>query len=223
MTAKKAVLCGITGLIGSSLPPHLAKCFEQITAPVRRPHTSNHASIQIRECDYNKLESYPEVFAGAQSLFYCLGTTRNAAGSSAKFREIEWTLATQFLKAAQFFHIPQVVLLSARGADPQSLFPYFKVKGDIERLAQSMNFPSLIIARPSLLMGERSESRFFEGLSAKAAKPILPQLQKHLPAQAPIEDYQLASALVKASQHFDPSSHRGVQILENKDLIRQIF
>lgn len=219
MAQSKAVLCGITGLIGSSLPPHLSKSFSEITAPVRRPHSSNHELLRISECNYENLQSYPEVFSGAQSLFYCLGTTRNNAGSSAKFREIEWRLATQFLTAAQFFHIPQVVLLSAKGADPLSLFPYFKVKGDIERLAQSMNFRSLIVARPSLLMGERSESRFLEGISAKAAKPILPQLQKYMASQAPIEDHQLAAALVKASQHFN----KGVHILENKDLIRQVF
>lgn len=211
----KAVLCGITGLIGSSLAPQLTKYFDKVTATVRREHLSNNEKIEIIKCDYPQLKHHPEIFRNASSVFYCLGTTQKRAGSSAKFREIEWQLANQVIDECFNHQVPQLVLLSSKGANAQSLFPYFKVKGDIERLARSKNFPSLIIARPSLLMGERSESRLLEGLSIRALAPIIKPLQKYCPSQAPIRDFELAFALAKASQIY----RKGTKVLENSDLI----
>ncbi len=212
----KAVLCGITGLIGSSLAPQLTKFYDKVTAPVRREHLSNNEKIEIIQCEYPELKHHPEIFRGASTVFYCLGTTQKRAGSSAKFREIEWQLANQVIEECFNHQIPQLVLLSSKGADARSLFPYLKVKGDIERLARSKNFTSLIIARPSLLMGERAESRFLEGLSIRALSPILAPLQKYCPSQAPIRDYELALALAKSSQQHK----KGTKVLENSDLLK---
>ncbi len=212
----KAVLCGITGLIGSSLAPQLTQIFDEIWSPVRKVHGSNNEKIHIVECDFSKLNLHPEIFQNANSVFYCIGSTRKRAGSSAKFREIEWSLANQVIEAAVTANVPQFVLLSSRGANEKSILPYLKVKGDIERLARGKNFKSLIIARPSLLMGERSESRLLEGLSIKALSPILKPLQRFCPSQAPIRDYELARALAAASKKYS----RGINILENNDLLK---
>ena len=106
--------------------------------------------------------------------------------------------------------------LSARGADENSLFGYMKVKGHIERYARELGFPKLVIARPSLLMGERSESRFLEGLSISLAKPLMKPLQRFMPKSAPIQDFELARALAASAQ----LTKKSIWILENEDLIR---
>ncbi|MEO5666767.1 MAG: hypothetical protein ABIR96_01775, partial [Bdellovibrionota bacterium] len=157
-----------------------------------------------------------DIFQGIDALFYCLGSTRARAGSFAEFQRIEWTLANAVLGTARDCGVPKVVLLSSRGADEMSLFGYLRVKGHLERYAKELRFPKLVIAKPSLLMGERSESRFFEGLSISLAKPLVNPLQRFLPKSAPIRDHELARALARSVQQTSCS----LWVLENDALIR---
>jgi len=213
----KALLFGISGLIGSSLAPLLTKEFDEVVAPVRKPHGNNDENIQTPLVNFEKMASeHRALFEGVDTLFYCLGSTRARAGSFADFQRIEWQLANAVLGTARECGVPKVVMLSARGAEEMSLFGYMRVKGHLERYAKELGFKRLAIARPSLLMGERSESRFFEGLSIAVAKPLLKPLQRFIPKSAPIRDDELARALAKAAQKMKSS----LWILENDELIR---
>lgn len=213
----KALLFGMSGLIGSSLAPLLTKDFDEVVAPGRKPHGNNDESIQTPIVNFDALASqHRDLFLGVDTLFYCLGSTRARAGSFADFQRIEWQLANSVLGTARECGVQKVIMLSARGADEMSLFGYMRVKGHLERYAKELGFSRLVIARPSLLMGERSESRFFEGLSISVAKPLLKSLQRFLPKSAPIRDEELARALAKAAQKTKSS----LWVLENDELIR---
>jgi len=213
--SRKVLIFGVSGLIGSSLAPLLTKEYEEVVAPVRKPHGNNDPQLQTPIIDFSQLSTNASLFYGSEVLFYCLGTTRKRAGSFAKFRETEWSLANQVLGSARQFGVPKVVLISAQGANERSLFGYMKVKGDIERYAQSLGFDRLVIARPSLLMGERSEMRALEGLSISLLKPVLRPIQRYFPKSAPIQDFELSQALVKCAQ----MTRKSVWIVENQELL----
>jgi uncharacterized protein YbjT (DUF2867 family) len=213
----KVLLFGISGLIGSTLAPLLSRDFDELIAPVRKPHGNNDARIQTPIIDFEKINTaHRDLFSGVDTLFYCLGSTRARAGSFANFQRIEWQLANAVLGTARECGVSKVIMLSARGADEMSLFGYLRVKGHVERYARELRFPQLIIARPSLLMGERAESRFFEGVSISLARPILKPLQRFVPASAPIQDNELAKALIAASR----SARGSLWVIENKELLR---
>ena len=59
-------------------------------------------------------------------------------------------------------------VISAEGASPNSLIFYSKIKGLMENELTKIDFNTLAILRPGLLLGERitsnSEKRFFESL-----------------------------------------------------------
>jgi uncharacterized protein YbjT (DUF2867 family) len=99
------------------------------------------------------------------------------------------------------------LLVSARGADPRSPFFYYRVKGELEEAVKALGYPSLTIARPSLLLGERDEFRVGEEL-AKRLGWLLPRASRPVPAA------QVAAALVRAAHESRP----GVHILENAKL-----
>jgi uncharacterized protein YbjT (DUF2867 family) len=47
-------------------------------------------------------------------------------------------------------------LVSAMGADARSIFFYNRVKGELEDVLATLPFEGLVIARPSLLVGDRT-------------------------------------------------------------------
>lgn len=216
----KVLLFGITGLVGSVTATLLVKSFQKIVAPVRRPLLGDFGiSVQCPVISFENFSS-PEntaVFEGADCVIYCLGTTLKRAGSVAEFCRIEWTLATQVASAAKKMGVRRFVLLSAAGANPKSLIPYNRIKGEIERFAQELGFQELVIAKPSLLVGDRAETRALEGISVKFSQPLLRPLQKFVPRFAPIQDLQVAKALVHLAT---ASQKKRVLVAENADLLQ---
>ena len=67
--------------------------------------------------------------------------------------------------------VKHFLVVSAQGANSKSWIPYNRAKGLLEEGLEILQFPSLTIARPSLLLGKRKEKRFFEALGAQ--KPVI--------------------------------------------------
>ena len=89
---------------------------------------------------------------------------------------------------------------SAAGASARSPVFYSRVKGEIERAVEALGFPSLTIARPGFIGGEREERRpaeraFLAGL--RAVDPALPLAWRLNPA--PIIARTLIEAAVAAA------------------------
>ncbi|MEI7525640.1 MAG: hypothetical protein WCJ95_14970 [Mariniphaga sp.] len=72
------------------------------------------------------------------------------------------------------------------GADPNSLAFYSRVKGMTEEMLKSLGFNQLVIVRPSLLLGNRKETRIAETISGyimKALNFIIPDHYKAIPGE----------------------------------------
>ncbi len=98
-------------------------------------------------------------------------------------------------------------LVSAVGADRRSAFYYSRVKGELEDALVGMDWPSLAIFRPSVIEGERSESRPLERLSGRLLR-LAP------PAWRPVAASDIAAAMIAVALESKP----GVTVVESRDI-----
>jgi uncharacterized protein YbjT (DUF2867 family) len=166
----RAWVIGATGLVGHQVVLALLAdpACTDVLAITRRPLAVTHPKYREKILDFEQLEP---ALAGesATVAVCCLGTTIKRAGSQAQFRHIELDYTLAFARAAQAAGVRHFLVVTALGADPQSLMFYNRVKGEIEQALTAMRFPALTIVRPSLLIGERQETR----LGEKLAEPLL--------------------------------------------------
>ena len=115
-----------------------------------------------------------------RALICALGTTWKKAGrDEAAFRAVDHDLVLATAEAAKRAGVPNLVLVSAAGADARSKAFYMRVKGEIEVAVSRVGFKRLDILHPGLLRGERgNDRRVLERLGILAAPlidPLLPQ------------------------------------------------
>lgn len=211
MTAPEiAWVAGATGLIGREL---LAlQPARRVHALLRRPQTLP-PGVTAHQVDYAALDL--SALPAPQHAYCALGTTIKVAGSQAAFRAVDFEAVLAFARAAQTAGATAFGLVSAMGAAADSAVFYNRVKGEVEAALRSLGFHSLVIARPSLLQGDRQALgqpvRPIEHLAQVLARPLRTLLPNRV---RPIEAATVARALVRAVQQ----EQAGVRVLESGDL-----
>lgn len=209
---RQALVAGATGLVGLELVRQLAadETWTEVRALTRRPLPDGLASPRLVEIDvdYAALDPAP-AWANATHVFCALGTTMKRAGSADAFRRVDFDFVVALARAARALGARHFLLVTAVGASPASRFFYTRVKGEVEEAVAALGFPSLTIARPSLLLGPRGEWRLAEQ-AGKMLGVVAP------PRWKPVHARRVARALIDAAQKDEP----GVTILENRDLLR---
>ena len=89
------------------------------------------------------------------------------------------------------------------GADPGSRLFYNRVKGETERDVASVGIPCTVALRPSILDGDRGESRPAEQAGLMMMRALSPLLGKYRPTRA--ED--VATAMVAEAVARRPGQH----------------
>ncbi|MFT5616938.1 MAG: hypothetical protein ACI85I_000154 [Arenicella sp.] len=166
-----AILAGSTGLVGSCLLKQLVQSaeYDKVHSVGRRnPDFSNEKTV-AHIVDFEELKKYGEI-ERADDAFCCLGTTMSKAGSKESFYQVDFEYVKDFAEYSQKIGCKRFFLISALGADKDSMVYYNKVKGEIEEEVMSMSFETTHIFRPSLLIGEREEVRVGESLGQKLAQ-----------------------------------------------------
>jgi len=208
---RTVLLVGATGLVGAACLRLLMAdpTVGRVRTLTRRPlpqalqSVNGHAKLASQVVDFEEMEAHPEWLACNQ-VICALGSTMRQAGSGAAFRKVDhdYVLTTARIALAQ--GASHFLVVSSMGADAQSANFYYRVKGELEDDLKSLGYPSLTIARPSLLLGERAEWRWGEELG-KRLGVLLPSRWR------PIDAELVAAALVQASRLPDV----GVRLLEN--------
>ena len=150
---KTVIIAGTTGLVGQALL-RLAVAdptVETIYSVGRLPAPFSHPKIKSMVVDFSALAPMP----GAQELYLALGTTIKVAGSQAAFRSIDLDANLSLAQAAFKAGVRKVGLVSAMGANARSKVFYNRVKGELEDALALMGLDALVLARPSLLLGNR--------------------------------------------------------------------
>ena len=198
---KSAVVIGATGLVGRELLKQLnqIESCEQILAIVRQEDQQLKKLEKVEQLVVDDfLLINDQDVQGFSHAFSCLGSTIKKAGSKANFYNIDFEINAHF---ADLFNSTDThyVLISAQGADAGSLFFYNQVKGDLEQHLEKSSLATISILRPSLLLGERNESRRLEDASQKLFRGLshlVPDTFKYKPVTA----VQVAHTMVDVAQ-----------------------
>lgn len=143
----------------------------------RRPPALSHPRLQLHAVDFADLPNLPPV----DDVYITLGTTIAAAGSQSAFRAVDYDAVLATARAARAAGASRCGVVTAMGANAQSRIFYNRIKGEVERDLQGLGFATLVIARPSLMTGERQAlqqaARPAESLSIQLFKwldPVIP-------------------------------------------------
>jgi uncharacterized protein YbjT (DUF2867 family) len=198
---RTAVVAGPTGLVGRELVARLLRvpAYRRVIALSRRPLDVRDPRLEVVDAAFARLEQVlrPAIPQdGPLDVFCCLGTTIRTAGSKAAFRQVDHDYVLALGRWARDAGAHRLVVVSAMSADPASAVFYSRVKGETERDLAALGLPALVIVRPSLLAGDRSEFRLGERLALAASRP----LRALLPASVrPIAAADVAQAMLDAA------------------------
>lgn len=106
--------------------------------------------------DENSL-SWPQRVPPNPIFFSGLATTSAAAGGFEKQYKIDYQLNRDLAEAAHRAGSHTYVLISALGANAKSMFPYVKMKGELDDAVSAMGFKHTVIIRPSVILGPRNQ------------------------------------------------------------------
>ncbi len=208
--SRSAVVAGGTGLVGGILLHLLGgdANYRRVTSLVRREVPAP-PGVAVQQVDFERLDELvlPEV----DDAFCCLGTTRRAAGSAAAFRRVDLDYVVAFARLAKRAGALRFLLVSSLGASPRSRFLYTRTKGESEAAIEAIGFTTVVILRPSFLIGDRAEGRLTETVALGAAHVLRPLLVGPLRRYAPADATAVARTLVRAAA----SAPAGVMVVES--------
>jgi uncharacterized protein YbjT (DUF2867 family) len=151
---RTALLAGATGLVGREL---LARVLADPAVGAvhtlgRRPLDTSHPKLTHHVVDFAALPALPRV----DEVYLALGTTIKVAGSQAAFRAVDFDANLAVARAALGAGARRLGLVSAMGADARSSIFYSRTKGELEDAVAALGYEGLVIARPSMLAGDRA-------------------------------------------------------------------
>jgi uncharacterized protein YbjT (DUF2867 family) len=169
-----ATIIGGTGLTGSFLVRNLLadSGITKVISVSRRPMLISNA--KLAEVLISDLAELPAIEAKLRGELYfcCLGTTIKIAGSQENFEKVDHDAILAFATLAKAHDAKSFTLISAMGANPNSMFFYNRVKGRTENDVRDLGMRSLIIFRPAFLVGPREALRSSESILTKTLVPI---------------------------------------------------
>jgi uncharacterized protein YbjT (DUF2867 family) len=167
-----------------------------IAAPTRRPLADTQGVFNPHDPQLS--DALAQVVDPIDTVFCCLGTTRREAGSKAAFIHADYTLVVDTALTGLRLGAKHMLVISAMGADPHSLFFYNRVKGEMEQALRAQAWRNLTILRPSMLLGERVNKRANEALLAPLFR-LLPGNWKSIDARD-VAQAMLSEALAPAQE-----------------------
>lgn len=204
---RRVLLAGASGLVGGEILRALLAddTVGAVHVLARRPLNITHPKLRTQVVDFAALPTLPPL----DEAYLGLGTTIKVAGSQQAFRAVDFDANLAVARAARAAGARRLGLVSAMGAHPQARVFYNRVKGELEEAVKALGYEGLVIARPSLLLGDRGAlgqpvrtGEHVGTLLAGVLRPLIPARYR------PIAALDVARALAAAV----PSA-RGVVVL----------
>ncbi|MCX6231732.1 MAG: NAD(P)H-binding protein [Bacteroidetes bacterium] len=158
----KALIIGASGLIGSHLLSVLEQSyfFDEVEIWLRKPIPVLSSKIKIKIVDFENLNECID----AQYVYCCVGSTIKKAKTWETYYKIDYDIPVKIAHLCQQPEVKQYIVISSLGANKLSSNKYLKMKGEMEEVVLNNDIPCVIVLRPSLLLGNRDESRTGEKL-----------------------------------------------------------
>jgi len=213
---KTALLAGATGLVGGHCLNELLASphYESVISIGRRPLGRSHPKLREVTTDLHAVA--PDLAAGADDVFCCVGTTIKKAGNRDAFRRVDFDMPMALARAALGAGATRFCLVSSVGAGPRARTFYLQVKGALEDTLGDLEFRSLLLFRPSLLLGNRAEPRAGERFAELALQVVNPLLRGGWRKYRGIEAVAVARAMLRLAEQ----GAEGRRVVESDEIAR---
>jgi uncharacterized protein YbjT (DUF2867 family) len=222
MQGKTAAVIGSTGLIGNQLVQLLAKdkSFDTIRTLVRRPVTPMSSKIEMKLVNFDEPESVKLAIDGSDAVFCAVGTTqKKVKGDKQAYRKVDYDIPVNAARFCAETQCSSFQLVSSVGADSKSNNFYLRLKGEVEDAVRSYAIPSVSVFRPSILLGNRTESRPGEKIGQGAMSFFAFLMVGGWEKYRPIEAEYVAKAMIAAAHEMKP----GYSVCEYTAIRQQAF
>jgi uncharacterized protein YbjT (DUF2867 family) len=197
---KSALVMGATGLVGMELLKQLIdnpEYYERYVVGRRAPALLS-PKITFRAIDLSEIGTLP--FTDVDDVYCALGTTIKKAGSQNAFRLVDFDAVVDLAHWAKIADVKHFAMVSSIGAKATSKNFYLRTKGQMEQRVMQIGLQSLIIVRPSLLLGKRNEMRLGEKLGQWLSTIMNPLLWGKLKKYQSVKASKVANAMIAYSQ-----------------------
>ena len=209
--SRSVLVIGATGLVGHECIKLLATdpTCSRIVALSRRAQNDFPISskLEFEVVDFDNLAKDASLFAVDQ-IICAMGTTIRKTPDQSAYRRIDYGYPLEAAKLGLEHGATHYLVVTAVGANAKSRIFYNRLKGELEDALSLLNYRSLTIARPSVLIGDRTEPRRSEKIAWKLSF-ITPKKYK------PVRAANVAKALVNAAREDVP----GLRIIQNAEMI----
>lgn len=214
---KTALLIGATGLVGEQCLNELllSNAYEKVTALTRKKLPLTHPRLENIVTYFENLDELKPKLK-ADDVYCAMGTTIGKAGSEAAFRKVDFDIPLQVAQLTAKNGAKQFLLVSSLGADANSSIFYSRVKGELEEALKTAGFETVLIFRPSILLGDRKERRYGEEIGRFVAEKL------PFVFFGPLKKYRGTPVDVLAKQmvHDAQQKIKGVRIFENEEILK---
>ena len=193
---KKSIIAGATGLVGTKVVKALEAKGEPLIVLARRSIPDLSANTTWMKTDFDDLVA-GESLPACDHVYICLGTTMKKAGSKDAFWKVDFEYSMAVAKQAREAGATTLSLVSSVGANAESSNFYLHTKGALENAITALDFATVNIYRPGLLLGNRTERRPLEALGIFLFKAIGPLFFGGLRKYRGIDAELLAAAMVE--------------------------
>jgi uncharacterized protein YbjT (DUF2867 family) len=220
-TPATVLIAGATGLIGLALVRHCLTLGDTVHALARREPSPTISVVNPQSALNWHLVDWAATPGGGLQLpkadiaLCALGTTIKTAGSQAAFRAVDLDAVVAFAHAAKTAGATRLGVVSSLGASRRSNNFYSRVKGEMEEAVSAVGFERVVLARPSLLAGDRAALGQATRLGERLTLAVTAPLKGLIPAAwRPVHAAQVAKALRSAVQ----CGGLGVRVLSSAEM-----
>lgn len=214
---KTAIILGASGLTGGLLLDQLIndERYESIKLFSRSKIEDLPNKVTQYIGDLLEIEQFKNDFTG-DHVFCCIGTTKAKTPDKDLYKKIDYGIPVSAAKLAKANGIETFLVISALGADANSSVFYNKTKGEMERDVLKQNIKKTFIFQPSLIGGDREESRTLEAIGKAVFKVIQPLFFGKLKKYKITDSEKMAQAMINLAN----SENHAEVIITSTDIKR---
>ncbi|MBL7560359.1 NAD(P)H-binding protein [Olleya sp. YSTF-M6] len=214
---KTAIILGASGLTGGLLLDQLIndERYESIKLFSRSKLQGLPNKVTQYIGDLLELEQFKSDFTGDQ-VFCCIGTTKAKTPNKDLYKKIDYGIPVSAVKLAKTNGIETFLVISALGANSKSSVFYNKIKGEMERDVLKQDIKKTFIFQPSLIGGDRKESRTLETIGKVVFKVIQPLFFGKLKKYKITDPENMAQAMINLAN----SKNYSEVIINSNDIKR---
>jgi len=205
MKSLTAILIGATGATGSEVLNQLLldANFSKVLVFSRRPIVAVHPKLEVHVVNFEEISNWSNLIKG-DVLFSAVGTTLKVAGSKSNQFKIDYTFQYETAKVASENEVGVYVLVSSYGANEKSGLFYPRMKGQLDKAVQDLNFKQVHIFRPGILGRQTEKLRPLERVSIaiinKLNKLGLFRSQRPMPVALLAQKMIMVSSLISSNK-----------------------